>query len=506
MIVNDGHEIHHIRERGYVEAPVRISAILSELEKSGLFERRAARHFPDRHIREIHDGGLIDFIERTSAETPPKKSVYPYVFPIRNATRRPTDRSVLAGYWCIDTFTPINRNAYPAARGGVDCALTAADAVLDGARLAYALVRPPGHHAERRAFGGFCYFNNAAIAGHYLSGYGRVAVFDIDYHHGNGTQDIFYERSDVLTVSIHGHPRFAYPYFSGFRDEKGRGPGAGYNLNLPLAETITPEEHRAAIETALKRIRRHDPAYLVLAIGLDTAKGDPTGTWSNRAADFREIGRLIGALGLPTVAVQEGGYRVRTLGVNARQFFHGLVDGLRDAPIRKPAAGSRKLANTVEVDWRDSITENDVRVIERLAASTGMFTSAEVRIAKELVQERVARGRASGYEFIVAEQDGRMRGYACYGPTAGTDRGFDLYWIVVAPDSQRQGMGRALLSRVETAVRNAGGDRLYIDTSSTEKYSQTRAFYRRSGFRKVADIPDFYRPGDGKIVMAKVLD
>jgi hypothetical protein len=168
IVVNDRHEIHHVRERGYVEAPVRVSAILAELDKSGLFQRIEARRFPDRFIREVHDTGLVDYIERACKEAPEKKSTYPYVFPIRNPDRRPKERSVLAGYWCIDTFTPLNRNAWPAARDAVDCALTVAERVVNGAPLAYALVRPPGHHAERRAFGGFCYLNNCAVAANYL--------------------------------------------------------------------------------------------------------------------------------------------------------------------------------------------------------------------------------------------------------------------------------------------------------------------------------------------------
>ena len=243
-----------------------------------------------------------------------------------------------AGYYCIDTFTPLNANAYKAARGAVDCAMTGAECLLDGSRAAYALVRPPGHHAEYEAFGGFCYFNSAAIAAHHLSKQGKVVLLDIDYHHGNGAQDIFYRRKDVFTISIHGHPRYSYPYFSGFEDEKGDGDGKGYNLNLPQPENIDGERYRKVLATALERIRKFDPQFLVLALGLDTAKGDPTGSFLLMTKDFRENGRMIGELRLPALVVQEGGYKTQTLGVNARHFFTGLWEGIS---ANAAAAGKR---------------------------------------------------------------------------------------------------------------------------------------------------------------------
>ncbi len=504
IVVNDLHNIHHIRERGYVEAPARVAAILRELDKTPIFERMSAREFGDRWIREVHDGGLVDYVREACAEAPEKRSVYPYVFPVRNPGRRPTERSVLAGYWCIDTFTPINRNAYPAARHAVDCALTVANEVLAGAPAAYALIRPPGHHAERRTFGGFCYFSNAAIAANYLSKHGRVAILDIDYHHGNGQQDIFYERDDVLTVSVHGNPSFAYPYFTGFRDERGRGAGAGFNLNIPLPEQVTPDEHRAAVTRGLRRIARHDPRFLVVALGYDTAKGDPTGTWSNTATDFRRLGEMIGKAGYPTAVIQEGGYRIRTLGTNARRFFEGLAAGLAAAEPRKaPDAASGRRARPGRISWRESVRQADVEPIRRLVAGTGMFTPDEIDIAEELAVERIGRGRASGYEFLIAEEQGRLVGYACYGPTPCTENTFDLYWIVVDADMQGRGIGRELLQRTEAAVAARGGRSIYVDTSSTEKYRPTRAFYRHTVFRKVAQLADFYRAGDDKVLFAK---
>ena len=325
MVINDKHDIHHIRERGYVESPVRISVIKDSLMQTGFFETLPVGKYSMQPILEVHDPGLVHYLESACAATPEGKSVYPYVFPIRNASRPPKDLSVRAGYYCIDTFTPINRNAFPAAKRTVDATMTAADLLLDGRRIAYSLVRPPGHHAEHKSFGGFCYFCNAGVAAHHLSRHGRVAILDIDYHHGNGQQDIFYTRNDVFTVSIHGDPDFAYPYFTGFADETGEGEGKGFNLNLPLPEQQDGAQYRVALAKAIKAIEQYKPQFLVVALGLDPAKGDPTGTWSLKADDFNANGRMIGDMDLPTLVVQEGGYRTRTLGLNARGFFQGLV-------------------------------------------------------------------------------------------------------------------------------------------------------------------------------------
>jgi acetoin utilization deacetylase AcuC-like enzyme/GNAT superfamily N-acetyltransferase len=509
LVLNDDHVIHHVQERGYVEAPVRIRSIMAELNASDLFEKVPAKRYSDRHIRAVHDGRLVDYIRKACLMAGPKKSIYPYVFPTRNPARPPKDETVLAGYYCIDTFTPLNENAYLAARSAVDCALTAAEKVLEGATLAYALVRPPGHHAETHTFGGFCYFNNAAIAANMLARYGKVAILDIDYHHGNGQQEIFYARSDVLTVSIHGHPSFAYPYFSGFRDEMGIGAGAGFNLNIPLPEHITPEQHRTAVAEGLRRIRRFRPAFLVVSLGLDTARGDPTGTWSNRARDFEQLGHMIGEQGYPTLVVQEGGYRVRTLGSNARYFFVGLSTGHAAARQVAPALargnGGAKAGHRNALDWRNGVMADDVGRVRSLVASTGMFSTSEVDIAGELVTERLTKGIRSGYHFILAERGPGLVAYACYGQIEGTQGSFDLYWIAVAPEEQRKGLGAQVYARAEAAMRKAGAKHIYVDTSSSDRYAPTRGFYQRMGFIEEARLPDFYGPGDGKVIYVKEL-
>ena len=326
VFVNGRHEIHHVKEVGYVESPVRVKTIFREIIKTGLISEEKVEEYPDRFILDVHDRGYVRYFKTVCSSLEPGRSVYPYVFPVRNAARPPKELSVRAGYYCIDTFTPLNINAYRAARWGVNCSLSAADSILDGNRIAYVLTRPPGHHAERFVFGGFCYFNNAAIAASYLSKYGKVAILDMDYHHGNGQQQIFYDRSDVLTISIHGHPSFAYPYFSGFSEEKGDGEGSGYNFNFPLKEEINGEEYRETLGHAIKIVRKFKPEFLIIALGLDTAKGDPTGTWLLSPADFLQNGKMAGSLGMPTLIIQEGGYRNKYLGINARSFLKGFYE------------------------------------------------------------------------------------------------------------------------------------------------------------------------------------
>lgn len=324
VVVAERHTIHHLKEKGYVERPVRVQAILRGLEKVPV-ERVATRRFSESHLTAVHSSQLVEFLKAMGQRLDEKALIYPEIFPIRQPERMPRALEDRAGYFCCDTFTPVTKNCFRAARDGVDVALTAASLLLEGERIAYAVCRPPGHHAERRIYGGFCYFNNSAVAANFLSKAGKVALLDIDYHHGNGAQDIFYRRSDVLTISIHGHPRHAYPNFSGYADERGEGDGLGFNRNFPLEPPIDDKAYLAVLEHATKRIEHFSPKYLVVSLGFDIMRGDPTGSFGLTVSGMRQIGHRLGQLGYPVLIVQEGGYSVRNLRLGSHSFFLGLA-------------------------------------------------------------------------------------------------------------------------------------------------------------------------------------
>ena len=324
LVVVKKHAVHLVHQRGYVERPARIGAVLEGLEPLGLFTEISPRRFGEGPIRAVHNADLVSYMKAVCLKIKPNRPVYPYVFPIRRPDRPPKDLAVRAGYYCVDTFTPLDHNAYEAGRGAVDVALTAAEEALSGRPVVYALCRPPGHHAGRRTFGGFCYFNNAAIAAHRLSQVDKVAILDIDYHHGNGTQDIFYDRNDVLTLSIHGHPSIAYPHFSGFADETGEGRGRGFNRNFPLPEGADGKAYLVAFEKAIGRIERFKPAMLIVSLGFDMLRGDPTGSFHVPVSTMTQIGQRLGSLRLPLLIVQEGGYSIRNLRRGGPAMFLGI--------------------------------------------------------------------------------------------------------------------------------------------------------------------------------------
>ena len=225
-------------------------------------------------------------------------------------------------------LTSISHGTWEAARAAADVALTGASQIKEGARAAFALCRPPGHHAARDLYGGYCFLNNAAIAAQYLrdAGAARVAILDVDFHHGNGTQDIFYDRPDVLYISLHGDPAEAFPYFSGFADETGTGAGAGFTLNLPLPPGTKFGAWQDALRAALLRIENFRADALVVSLGVDTFAEDPISFFRLQSADFSTYGRMIGASALPTLFVLEGGYAVGEIGVNVVNVLTGFED------------------------------------------------------------------------------------------------------------------------------------------------------------------------------------
>lgn len=327
VIVSSEHRIHHLREKGYVERPVRIDTILEGLEGLPML-RHSVRRFGERAILEVHDRKMVEFLKEADEQLQPKTPFYPDVFPHRQKDRLPRNWQDQAGYFCNDTFTPITANTFKAARGAVNAALTGTNLLLEGSLCTYVLCRPPGHHAERRTFGGFCYFNNAAIAANRLSQHGKVALLDIDFHHGNGSQSLFYDRSDVLFISIHGHPDVSYPTFSGFADEKGIGDGKGFNFNYPLYPGVDNQKYLETLEKALGLVRKFSPDWLVVSLGLDIMRGDPTGSFFITPRGMQEIGKRICRLRLPILIVQEGGYSLGNLRKGSRLFFSGLLQCL----------------------------------------------------------------------------------------------------------------------------------------------------------------------------------
>lgn len=310
------------------EQPERAERLLAGARAAGCEILRPANHGLGP-IAAVHTPEYLDFLQHiyTRWQRIPEASaeVIPNIHPIARGGSYPASAVGQAGYHMADTSCPISAETWESACWSAWSAVEAADAVLSGEPAVYALCRPPGHHAFADVAGGFCFINNSAVAAQRLrKEAARVAILDVDLHHGNGTQGIFYARPDVLTVSIHADPVRFYPFFWGHADERGEGPGLGYNLNLPLARKSGDEEFLATLETALRRIRAFAPEALVVALGLDAFEGDPFGGLSVTTPGFARIAAAIGKLGLPTVVVQEGGYLCDALSDNLAAFLTGL--------------------------------------------------------------------------------------------------------------------------------------------------------------------------------------
>jgi acetoin utilization deacetylase AcuC-like enzyme len=310
----------------YMENPDRMDKILNALRTSDWAEIMEPGDFGLDPIYAVHDKDYIDFLascwtEWLVSEAIDKSTLLPATFALRRHPQRPTSLLGRAGYYMMDLSACIVEGTYQAALASANCALSAAEAVADGEPTAFALCRPPGHHAGKDYAGGYCFINNASVATNWLSTKGKVALLDVDYHCGNGTQDIFYERADVMTISIHADPNFEYPYYAGYAHETGAGAGAGFHKNFPLEKGTDDARYLVALEEALNLIRQFEPKYLVVSAGMDIYAEDPLGTIKVTTKGIGEIGKRISALDLPTVIMMEGGYNNDALGRNIASFL-----------------------------------------------------------------------------------------------------------------------------------------------------------------------------------------
>ena len=335
------------------EVAERAEVIRAALEADGGFTIQAPTEHATDPILAVHDAGLLAYLEEAwpaaraqsvdrpylIADTYPTFRMFEGMSPELLASRpEPRAAAGRAGWWGLDTANPLVAGTYGAARAAVDVALTTVDLVFDGETSAYGLCRPPGHHAARSMAGGYCFLNNAAIAAEAVakrSG-GHVAILDVDYHHGNGTQQIFWRRGDVLYVSLHADPVRQYPYFLGHADETGEGEGSGANLNVPLPAGTDDEAYLAGLDQGLEAIASSPGEVIVVSLGFDTYGHDPIGDFALTTAVYHECGRRVAALGRKLVIVQEGGYYRPALGANARAWLRG-AEGRPHAPL--PAAG-----------------------------------------------------------------------------------------------------------------------------------------------------------------------
>jgi acetoin utilization deacetylase AcuC-like enzyme len=337
-IYSTDHHLHHGVElkdgaiTSSFEQPLRAETVLARVKTIGLGDVISPRPFEARCYTAVHSPRYIKFLESAWhewQETGRTCQALPLVWPVRampSATTLPDFIDGRLGFFSMDAGAPINAGTWAAVSGSANSALTGAEALSNGARGAFALCRPPGHHAGREYMGGYCYLNNAAIAAQHAleCGARRVAVIDVDFHHGNGTQDIFYDRADVLFVSIHGEPSASYPYFSGYANERGTGAGEGHNLNLPLPKGTLWSGYEDALIHACTAIATHAPDVLVVSLGVDTFEHDPISQFRLRTQDYLHVGEALERLRIPTLFVMEGGYMVDEIGVNTVNVLLGF--------------------------------------------------------------------------------------------------------------------------------------------------------------------------------------
>jgi acetoin utilization deacetylase AcuC-like enzyme len=338
IIYSNQHHLHHppteFLEDGlvpYTESPSRAEAIISTLRAADFAEIVEPDDFGLDPIRAVHTDDYLEHLQNIyqqwTATNPASTAVIPFAFPRQDLERFSSSPYAMAGYYAFDLSAPITATSWDAILSSAYCALTGARKIQQGNRFVYALCRPPGHHASQDLMGGYCYLNNAAIAAEDLTqkGQKRVAIVDIDVHSGNGTQRIFYERDDVLFISIHGSPEWEYPYFMGYSDERGAGAGLGYTFNYPMAQGVTDPQYLSTLDQALSEVVTFGADTLVISAGFDTFDGDPLGKFKLTTSSYHQMGQRFAALNLPTLVIQEGGYKIPTLGANVLSLLQGLL-------------------------------------------------------------------------------------------------------------------------------------------------------------------------------------
>jgi acetoin utilization deacetylase AcuC-like enzyme len=317
-----------------MEVPARAERVKARIEQRAIGPVIAAQEFGHEPILRVHDAELVGFLSEAhdawiSRHGPDAPAAIPSAWPGRST--RPvasSDVEAQLGSFAFDTATPITKGTWAAALAAVNVTLSAATALRGGERAAFALTRPPGHHASRQNFGGYCYLNNVAIAAQWLcDAQVRPAILDVDYHHGNGTQEIFYDRGDIFYASIHADPAFAYPHYWGFPDERGQGPGEGANLNLTLASGTDWSTYTPALQHARDAILNFGPDVLLVSLGLDTFECDPISDFRLKQEDYKRLGEAIARFGKPALFVFEGGYDLESLAENTVNVLEGFEHG-----------------------------------------------------------------------------------------------------------------------------------------------------------------------------------
>lgn len=337
-IYSDDHNLHGglLDPRGLdfresSECPARANNVAEAIRKSGIGKILEPQMFDESRYLRIHEPDYLEFLKTVWDEWEASDEVgtnaRPDTFVGAGMRHVPTNCVVgKLGRYSFDATSPFVAGSWQAIRSSANVALTGAELLKGRDRLAFAACRPPGHHATADYCGGYCYLNNNSLAAQSLrdGGAARVAILDVDYHHGNGTQHIFYERNDVMTVSLHADPSVEYPYFLGYEDEVGTGKGHGFNVNFPLPFGTGWNRYSEALAAAIARIRSFSPEALVVALGLDTFAGDPTTHFEIGTDDFTRMGEAIAAIDVPTLVVLEGGYSVEWIGENTVRFLSGL--------------------------------------------------------------------------------------------------------------------------------------------------------------------------------------